>query len=94
MINMQDYKKYIYIELQMEEICFETKLTLFFCRCFRIMSARIASCDNYLTHDKWRNAKNQNPSHSFVYRCVTKLNQKRCLVLLVLFHKVSQQTDF
>ena len=50
----------------------------------------IASCDNYLIHDKWKNSKNQHPSHSFVYRCIIKLNQKRPLVILhfVLFPKV------
>ena len=48
----------------------------------------ITSCDNYLIHDKWKNSKNQHPFHSFAYRCITKLNQKRTLVHFVLFPKV------
>ena len=55
-------------------------------QCFRIMGTGIASGDKYLIHNKWKNSKNQPPSHSFVYRCFTKLNQKRPLVHFVLFH--------
>ena len=58
------------------------------------MGAGIASRDNYLIHDNLKSSKNQPPPHSFVYRCVTKLNKKRYLVHFVLFHKFLQQTDF
>ena len=63
-------------------------------QCFRIMGAGIASWDNYLIHDKWKNSKNQPPSHSFVYRCVTKLNKKRSLFALCYFIKFNNKPIF
>ena len=58
-----------------------------FSQMFQNNGCGIASCDN-LIHEKWKNSKNQHPSHSFVYKCFTKLNQKRPLVNFVLFPKV------
>ena len=55
---------------------------------------RIASWDNYLIHDKWKNSKNQHLSHSFVSDASLNLIKKGLWFILCYILKFNNKLIF
>ena len=72
---------------------FQEVIDIVFSKMFQ-KRCRITSWDNYLIHGKWKNSKNQHIYHSFVYRCITKLNQKGLWLILRYILKFNNKLIF